>query len=911
MGILANAISGLQASQAALRTTGHNISNANTPGYSRQQVEYGTRPAQSTGVGFLGSGVITQTIERVVSEFLNRQLRTDTNNFNELNKFDQQISNIDKLLADPGTGLSEGLQTFFSSMQLGADDPASTPARQLIISQAESLTARFNLLYGRFDSTDKAVLNEADVLISEINSLASSIGELNVTIQQQLALSQGDQPNDLLDKREEQLRKLAELVSIQVIEQDAGDINVMIGSGQPLIVGQAVSRFDLTDGDQIVLSNRISSINVTNLIDGGQLGGLLRFRDELLGPVFNELGRVAIVLADEYNQIQEQGLDIDGDYGGLFFTEINDPILQSARVQAGSNNAPPNDRDISVEIIDTSVLTIDDYTLRIIPNTQNYIVNRVSDGAEITQGILSGAYPTSIQFEGLEIHLTSGTFQGGDSFLIQPTRRGAVDIQSVIERPEDLAFALPIRTRTGNGNVGAGIINAGEILSVADQAGNVLPLFATEGQLSPPLLIQFTSPTTYNVLDFSDEGAPVHLNPPLRNQSFVAGISNDIFIEDPGATLITGSGTSMGLPPGRIATVDVTGGAAVNNGYPVELYTVTTTDPNTGGTTQQTLTTSFNSSAGATAALLSNLEGVTANAFTEFRLTDVNINNLTSPLQIRLNGEDLIEYELSNVASEVPDPNTDEAAFNDYLEERINDNPVLRSQGLYARSTTNPITGNPELRVIASTGIDADIRLEGVAGDTFSINDGTNPNVRLTAAGVGSESKVTVGGRIDMTLAEHVEFSSAPSTSQYFGDTSASNFAQSAYWGIQVAIKGEPDPDDRFIVEFNDSASLDNRNALRMVEMETREVLKGNTLSLAEGYGQLVEKVGTESNLSQINTEASKSLLLETQTARDALSGVNLDEEAANLVRFEQIYNANARVISVSRDLFDALLNSI
>ena len=911
MGILSNAISGLQASQTALRTTGHNISNANTPGFSRQQVEYGTRPAQSTGVGFLGSGVITETIERVVSEFITRQLRTDTNNYHELNKFNEQIGNIDKLLADSGTGLSVGLQTFFASMQLGADDPASTPARQLVISQAESLTARFNLLYGRLDSINNSVLTEAGVLISEINSLASSIGQLNLTIRQQLALSQGDEPNDLLDKRDEQLRKLAELVAIQVIEQDDGDINVMIGSGQPLVVGQAVSRFDLDDGDQIILTNSVASVNVTELISGGQLGGLLRFRDELLGPTFNELGRVAIVLAEEYNLIQEQGLDLDGDYGGLFFTDINDPILQLARVQAASNNVPPNDRNISVEIVDTSALTIEDYTLRIIPNTQNYIVTRESDGAEVTQGILSGAYPATIQFDGLVVHLTSGSFQGGDSFLIQPTRRGAVDIQSVIERPEDLAFALPIRTRTGDGNIGAGLISPGEVLGIVDTQGNVLPLFANDDQLTPPFLIQFTSPTTYNVLDFSDRGNPVDLVPPIRNQSFVAGIDNDIFAEDSGATLVTGSGSSMGLPVGRIATSVATGGTAVPNGYPVELFTFTTTDPLTGATTQQSLTSSFNNSAGATAALLGNLTGVTANAFTELTITDININNLTSPIQIRLSGEDLIAYDLSTVAPTVPDPALDEGAFNDYLADRINSNSNLRAQGIYARSSTNAITGNPELQILASTGIDVDVRLEGVAGDNLSVNDGVNPNVRLTAAGAGTESKVTVGGRIDVTLADNVVMTTAPNNSQFFGDSTAADFAQSVYWGIQATIKGAPSVDDRFIIEFNDNASLDNRNAQRFVDMETREVVKGDTLSLSESYAQLVERVGTKSNLSQINTEAAEVLLRETQTVRDGLSGVNLDEEAANLVRYEQLYNANARVIAVSRDLFDELLNSI
>ena len=599
------------------------------------------------------------------------------------------------------------------------DDPASTPARQLIISEAESITARFNLLYGRLDNLNNSILTESGVVVSEINSLASSIANLNITIQKQLALSQGSSPNDLLDQRDEQIRKLSELISIQVIEQDKGQVNVLIGRGQPLIVGQSVSKLNIDNGGEISISNSVTSIEITDTLKGGQLGGLLRFRDEMLGPTFNELGRVAIVLAEEFNNIQQQGLDLDGDYGSLFFTDINNQILMSSRVIGDEDNAPPNDRDIFVEIADTSALSIEDYRLRLIPNSQNYIVTRNSDGAEVTQGILSGAFPTTIQFDGLVVHLNGGSIQGGDEYLIQPTRRGAIDIESLIERPEDLAFAVPIRTITSDSNVGAGIISAGEILSIVDGNGDVLPAFNMPDDLNPPLLIHFTSPTTYDVLDNSDPANPQHLSPPLRNLSFIPNDENKIFPEDIGATMVTGNGVSMGLPPGSIPTLQAVGGSALTNGYPVEIFTFTTTNPATGGTTTQTLTTSFNSNAANTAALLSNLTGVSANAFTEAVMTDVNIANFTSPLQINLNGQSLINYTSGVIDSIVPDPNVDELAFNNYLAEQINGNTLLNANGIYATSTSDPITGNPELRILSSTGIDLDIRLEGVAGDSF------------------------------------------------------------------------------------------------------------------------------------------------------------------------------------------------
>src|SRR6187551_1074367 len=208
-GILSNAVSGLQASQNALRTAGHNISNANTPGYSRQEVTYATRPEQYIGSpGYIGSGVDTVSIERVVNEFVTAQLRLDTTTFNQLNKFNTNIGKVDKLFADVSTGLSGALQTFFAALQNGANDPASTPARQLIVTEAESLSTRFNNLHQRLTDIEGQVNGEVRTITDHISSLAKSVAVLNQAIAENRAAGTGDQPNDLMDKRDEELRQL-------------------------------------------------------------------------------------------------------------------------------------------------------------------------------------------------------------------------------------------------------------------------------------------------------------------------------------------------------------------------------------------------------------------------------------------------------------------------------------------------------------------------------------------------------------------------------------------------------------------------------------------------------------------------------------------------------------------------------
>lgn len=912
-GILSNAISGLQASQNALRTAGHNISNANTQGYSRQTVNYASRPEQIAGAaGYIGSGVTTVSIERVVSDFVSTQLRSDTSTFNQLSKFSLNLSKIDKLFAETSTGLSGALQSFFAAMQNGANDPSSTPARQLIVTEAHGLSDRFNNLAQRLADIEKSVNGEIRTVTAQVNSLASAIAGLNQSIGEAVASGGGNQPNDLLDKRDEALRQLSELVSVQVIKTSSGDFNVFTGNGQPMVLGNSASAFNVTNDGKIQLKANGTVTDVTAQISGGQIGGLLDFRDDVLGPSLNELGRIALSMADEFNKLQQQGIDLDNDYGQRMFTDINDPALAMNRVKHDADNNQPHDRQLNLTIKNLAQLTTSDYQFDIVPGSTNYIVTRLSDNQVISQGGLSGAYPQTIEFDGLSLNLTSGSFQGGDTFILQPTRNGAQDIKAILQRPEDIAFASPIRTGTATGNAGNGIISSGEVLGVVDASGNPLPAFANSGKLSPPIIIRFTSETTYDVLDNSNPANPIHLNPPLRDQVFHPGSSNAIFSTDPGETRIVGNGSRTGLPADRLPQSGPVP-QAQGNGYLAERLNFTFTDPVTGSVSTQVVLTQSGASAMQTAAQISALPGVTANAYTTATITGINIApaDVAGGFQLTLKGEPLVDF---GNPPDVPDPNVDEAAFNTYLADQINKNPNLNALGIRAQSSTNPLTGQPELRLFASSGVDLDIRFSanGAGASSIQVNDGNgNPNQTLVSAGTGQETLVTVGGRIDITLATGIEMSPSLTNSPLFGDSTAATFAQSSYMGYQVAISGQPKAGDVFTIDFNANAKNDNRNALAMAAVETKTTMEKGTLSFAESYGKLVEEVGTTSSLANINAEASRSLLQQSQSMREAMSGVNLDEEAADLIKFQQIYGANAQVISVVRELFDTLLNAL
>jgi flagellar hook-associated protein 1 len=919
-GVLSNAISGLQASQVGLRTAGNNISNANTAGYSRQNVNFNTRPEQSFGkAGYLGSGVSVESVTRVVNSFITTQLRADSTAYNQFDKFNTHINTVDKLFSDVNTGLVGGLQGFFAALQNGASDPSSSPARQLILTQAESLTARFNNLYDRLEKIEKNTDDEIESMVSQLQGLAKTVANLNLSISRQRA--SGAEPNDLLDKRDEALRQLSEIASVQLVEQDSGDINIFIGNGEPLVVGSSVGKLEVLTGGKILFANSITSSDITSEITGGKLGGLLQFKKEGLTASFSQLGRIAIVMSDSFNTLQSQGLDLRGHYGSDMFSDINDTDIIYNRVKHGANALPDN-RRISVTLEDAKKITTSDYQFSIAPNTSNYTVIRESDNTIVQQGVLTGAYPAEIEFDGIKIHLESGSFQGGDSFTLQPTRTGARDIHALLTQPDTLAFGSPIRTSTSSGNIGKGVVSAGEVLSLLDANNNVLPTFATAGKLSPPLVIRFTSDTTYEVLDNSNPARPIALVPRMNEQVFIPNQINAIFATDKGETRVEGNGAIIGLPAGRPPVSLVAANPMQLNAYPSETYTFTTTNSITGNVSIQTLTTGANASAAQTAVQISNMTGVSAQAYTNATISNINISaaafaaaSPASPLQISVNGENILAYPSGAIDPSIPDPNLNSNGFNNYLANQINSNTNLNALGIRAQSSSNPITGAPELRLVAASGVNLDIRLTATNSsvNNMSVNDGVNASVQLNGidAGGNQQSATTVGGKIDITLADGIVLTTLPATSQLLGDSTAANFARNAYLGYQVNISGQPKAGDSFSVNFNTNSKNDNRNALTLASLETTGTLENGTLSFGQGYGRLVEEVGAKANLSNINTAASKSLLEQTKSLRDGVSGVNLDEEAADLILFQQMYTANARVISVAKDLFDTLVNSL
>jgi flagellar hook-associated protein 1 FlgK len=130
-----------------------------------------------------------------------------------------------------------------------------------------------------------------------------------------------------------------------------------------------------------------------------------------------------------------------------------------------------------------------------------------------------------------------------------------------------------------------------------------------------------------------------------------------------------------------------------------------------------------------------------------------------------------------------------------------------------------------------------------------------------------------------------------------------------SYNGWSITLTGTPAAGDSFTIGPNAAGVGDNRNALALARLQTTNLLEGATTSFQGAYAQLVSGVGNETRTLQVTSDAQAKLLADTKAAREAVSGVNLDEEAANLLRYQQAYQASAKVLSIAATLFDAILN--
>ncbi|MDL2356927.1 MAG: flagellar hook-associated protein FlgK [Pseudomonadota bacterium] len=456
---------GLYAAQAGLSTTGHNIANANTVGFSRQTVIQSSLPAQNMGNGFSGSGTEVADIQRFSDQFLNSQVRVAQSSASALSTYGAQIGQIDNLLADTTSGLSPTLQDFFKSVQDLTANAGSTASRQSFLSSAESLAARFQGINGRLDEIRSGVNSQISSNVDLVNSYATQIAKLNDQIGV-LATSTGHAPNDLLDARDQLVLELNKHVKATAVPGANSTVTVSIGSGQPLVVGSRAFQLATTStpGDPSRLGvGYVTPGGVTPMADatlsGGELGGLLDFRTGTLDPAQNSLGRIAMGMAASYNAQNRLGVDSAGNPGGDLFT------LAAPQVSANLNKLPPDPAAVpgavAVTLSDPSKLTTSDYTVAYDVANSLYNVTRLSDH-KVTAVAYGAPGPATQSIDGLDFTFSGGGADG-DNYLVRPTIGGAAQFKVAALDVGAIAAAAPILTSAIVTNKGGAVVSEGSV----------------------------------------------------------------------------------------------------------------------------------------------------------------------------------------------------------------------------------------------------------------------------------------------------------------------------------------------------------------------------------------------------------------------------------------------------------------
>lgn len=447
-------LSGLQSSTARITTTGQNTANVDTEGYSRQT---------TSTVSVTGGGVLVQDTDRIVNQYINQQVWSDTSSYNYYESYYSMMSSFDSVIGEDSVSISTYLDSAFSALQTANSDPTDSAARANAYANLEQLAAQYNDLAEYISDQKSLASDELSNNVDSINNLTSQIANLNQQIFKVEATT-GSSANELRDQQEQLVKELSEYLDVKVSYDDNDLMTVNLASGQPLVLQDSNNELHLTansdnpDGEiGIELDFGNYAINIATDELGGSIGGVISFRNEFIPTAERMLGQQALVLADTMNQQNKLGLDADGNLGINLFS------IDSIAVTANAKNSDDESSiDVRVTSGSSSEITTDTYEIQMLSPTTFKLVTydlqgNISDQSSIID--TSTVTPNSdgyyeVEGFGVEISLdASATYAKGDSYQFVPTKTAASSIEVSARSGDDFALAAPIAVSSSSSNL--------------------------------------------------------------------------------------------------------------------------------------------------------------------------------------------------------------------------------------------------------------------------------------------------------------------------------------------------------------------------------------------------------------------------------------------------------------------------
>ena len=468
----------LSANYAALQTTGHNIANANTVGYSRQSVNMETAGDQFTGAGFFGKGVLVSTVERAHSEYLTNEAATARSMAASDEARSSQLQQLEKVFKTGESGLGYAAGQLFNAYADVASKPQDASARQVVLARADELASSFRSAGSQIDNIQSGVTQDIGVAVKAVNGLTQQIADLN----QKIAASKGvgHEPNDLLDQRDLMVSQLSEYVKVTTIAADDGTTSVFLGGGQSLVLGNIPTKLAAVANPLDPSRMQIAMVQPSgpriipdDMLSGGSVSGLLTFQNTDLADARNLLGQMAAAIAGAVNNQQALGLDLGQPAGsGIPIFATGAPgVSASSNNAAGAGGIPVASYvnasgtrvpSVGVTIVSAAELRASDYELTTDPagTPGSYQLTRLSDGNART--VVNGDV-----VDGFRVNVASPVPVAGDRFLLRPVGPAAAGMQRVLTDPKGIAAASPVNATMPATNTGTAAVASVRATSTA------------------------------------------------------------------------------------------------------------------------------------------------------------------------------------------------------------------------------------------------------------------------------------------------------------------------------------------------------------------------------------------------------------------------------------------------------------
>jgi flagellar hook-associated protein FlgK len=919
--------------QRALGTVSNNIANVATEGYSRQEVVLQSNPTAKIGNVYLGTGVMIDRVKRQYDTFAELNLRNSNSDLASQEPIVSYASRVIDIMGSSSMGLNSALDKFFNTSRELSADPASTIKRSSFIRDAQGLGARFGQLSSQLDLIQNETDEAINSYVSEVNTLSSQIAQVNQQMTRHKTAEA--QPPDLLDQRDLLLNKLSSYARLNTHFNENGSVDISLGASQSrevIVSGResimiGVQLDDKNPGKVTLVLDPYGSKQPLSSISSGKISGMLSFREQILGTSRNSLNSLATQLVNEINDVHEAGVDGYGNAGTSLFKIGNasenaaanvqivfeDPLRVACASQFRVIESPQNTSGVDANLIFkepelagppllTKILGNNEHpdagvSLTITGASAIGSVATVPNGLKNIELFLSGADGN----QQLQVFTRDGRQLGGTEITDDAMRLSLLTEENGfatnasynsdylngtdVSAYKDLEVFYGVRATVGR--------ELNWDMSEADPTQHI-PSAATP---IPAVISGYRIPPgqTYmagGMLKMNGESLTGNLvasgDIPLQASQFATWINNsdaayNDHIEAVASNQIVIRANQIDLNKSLILG-NITLG---NYGQDVVI------DPSKTATNVSELADSINAETYKTG-VLAEIDDFGNLVLTNQDGNDIIVKNPGNALGL---ANTTYTGQLTLTRSLISGENTpieitfDEGSPSDLAK-------LGFSTGVYITSTSNDVVGEDLLVFVTGAGqaaVSASFTgtpvtaKQSLRADTFVLTFDTPDPV------TGNATHFTLTDKATGTVVASRDFNPLELEPGF------------KYLGLEMSFSNPPAVGDTFEINGNQDGTANNENILQLAAIESSAISSGGK-TIGAAYIDHVNDIGNITRQATIAQSALTVVHDQAVASRDQVSGVSLDDEAADLIRYQQAYQAAAKILQISSQLFDSVL---